>query len=59
MKQIFLLSAGSILVYMTGWFIASRISGRNDIADVAWGLGFVLAAAISLGSAGVYPARVC
>lgn len=27
---------------MTGWFILSVVKKRNDIADIAWGLGFVL-----------------
>jgi steroid 5-alpha reductase family enzyme len=27
---------------MTLWFVVSLISKRNDVADVAWGLGFVL-----------------
>jgi steroid 5-alpha reductase family enzyme len=57
MTAIFIITAASILVYMTGWFIAAQIRGRNDIADVAWGLGFILAAAISLVSSHVYPLR--
>ncbi len=28
--------------YMTLWFLISLIRRRNDVADVAWGLGFVL-----------------
>ncbi len=31
-----------LLVYMTGWFVLSLLKKRNDMADVAWGLGFVL-----------------
>jgi steroid 5-alpha reductase family enzyme len=31
-----------LLVYMSLWFVISLIKGRNDVADVAWGLGFVL-----------------
>jgi steroid 5-alpha reductase family enzyme len=57
MIQIFLITAASVIVYMTGWFIAAQVRGRNDIADVAWGLGFILAAAVSLVAAGVYPPR--
>lgn len=53
----FLISAGAILLYMTGWFIAAQVRGRNDIADVAWGLGFILVAAVSLISGGAYPLR--
>jgi len=29
---------------MTLWFLVSLIKRRNDVADVAWGLGFVLLA---------------
>lgn len=54
---IFLITAASVLVYMTGWFLAAQIRGRNDIADVAWGLGFILAAAVSLVAGGVYSTR--
>lgn len=37
------LSAAIILwVYATGWFIVSVILQRNDIADIAWGLGYGL-----------------
>ena len=30
-----------ILCYVTIWFIISLIKQRNDVADIAWGLGFV------------------
>jgi len=33
--------------YMTLWFLVSLIKRRNDVADVAWGLGFVLITWIS------------
>jgi steroid 5-alpha reductase family enzyme len=33
-----------VFVYMTTWFVVAMVSGRNDIADVAWGLGFVVVA---------------
>ena len=55
--QIFQITAASVIVYMTGWFIAAQIRGRNDIADVAWGLGFVLAAAVSLVAGNLYSPR--
>ncbi len=35
-------------VYMTLWFVVSLIKQRNDVADIAWGLGFVLVAWVSL-----------
>lgn len=33
---------------MTGWFIISLIKKRNDIADIAWGMGFILISAYNL-----------
>lgn len=33
-----------LLTYMTFWFVLSVIKKRNDVADVAWGLGFILMA---------------
>ena len=39
-----LLNVGSLLIiYMTAWFVLAFILKRRDVADVAWGLGFVLA----------------
>jgi steroid 5-alpha reductase family enzyme len=37
-----------LFVYMTAWFVVSLLKKRNDVADVAWGLGFVLLAWSSL-----------
>lgn len=36
-----------LLGYMSFWFVVSIIKKRNDIADIAWGLGFVLIAWLS------------
>lgn len=36
-----------LFAYMSLWFAASLIKRRNDVADVAWGLGFVLMAWVS------------
>jgi steroid 5-alpha reductase family enzyme len=33
--------------YMTTWFVLSILKKRNDITDIAWGLGFVLLAWVS------------
>lgn len=54
---IFIISAIAVLTYMAGWFVAALVKGRNDVADVAWGLGFILAAAVSLAAGGVYSPR--
>lgn len=33
-----------LFIYMSFWFMLSLLKKRNDVADVAWGLGFVLMA---------------
>ncbi|MCA9344763.1 DUF1295 domain-containing protein [Candidatus Saccharibacteria bacterium] len=38
----------AMLGYMTFWFLIATLAKRNDIADTAWGLGFVYIATISL-----------
>ncbi len=45
MGSVFLHVAVLIFVYMTVWFSISVALKRNDVADLAWGLGFI---AISL-----------
>jgi len=40
----YLVLAIVLFVYMTLWFVISIFKKRNDIADIAWGLGFVLIA---------------
>ncbi len=37
-------SALIVLAYMTTWFVVGLAARRNDVADVAWGLGFVVIA---------------
>ena len=34
----------AVLVYMTGWFLLALWRRRNDLADIAWGGGFIAAA---------------
>lgn len=38
----YLVLAASLLIYMSSWFAISIFKQRNDVADIAWGLGFVL-----------------
>lgn len=38
----------ALFVYMNVWFVVSLLKKRNDVADIAWGLGFVLIAWLSL-----------
>ena len=40
----FLTLLSIVFVYMSLWFLVSLLNKRNDVADVAWGLGFVLMA---------------
>lgn len=40
----YLLLALLVFVYMNVWYMVSLIQKRNDVVDVAWGLGFVLLA---------------
>jgi len=57
----FILEFIIIIVYMNGWFLAAIRQRRNDVADVAWGFGFLLVAATSLmlcGPAGARPLLV-
>lgn len=42
MKDIFIESALLLAVYATVWFIISIFIKRNDFADIAWGLGYVV-----------------
>ncbi len=38
----------ALAVFMNLWFVYAAIKKRNDVADVAWGLGFVLLAVIGV-----------
>ena len=40
--------AGVLFGYMTFWFIVSILKRRNDVADIAWGLGFITLGWVSL-----------
>ncbi|MEI6457086.1 MAG: DUF1295 domain-containing protein, partial [bacterium] len=54
----YLLETGLILfIYMNLWFVISVIGKRNDVADVAWGPGFVLLAWCSFMIAGTWSPR--
>jgi steroid 5-alpha reductase family enzyme len=49
----YLILALTLLGYMTVWFIISIVKKRNDVADIAWGLGFVFMAWLSFFISGV------
>lgn len=58
----FLILALLLFAYMSVWFAISLIKKRNDVADVAWGLGFVLVTWTSLvlfGDVGARGLLVC
>ena len=38
----YLILACILFLFVNGWFIISLITKRNDVADIAWGLGFIL-----------------
>jgi len=40
--NLYLILGIELLIYMIFWFFVSILKKRNDIADIAWGLGFVL-----------------
>jgi steroid 5-alpha reductase family enzyme len=41
MVDVIFLSAFLIWIYMSVWYFLALILKRNDIADIAWGLGFI------------------
>lgn len=40
----YLILALILFIYMNLWFVVSLVKKRNDVADIAWGWGFVLMA---------------
>jgi len=43
----------AVLMYMTSWFIVGLLTKRNDVADVAWGLGFIMISLVVLFGYGI------
>src|SRR5882724_11072102 len=56
----FIAIIAAAFIYMTLWFGVSRLARRNDVADVAWGLGFGVVAWTSfiLGKSSFWPAGI-
>lgn len=48
MNSVYALAALVLLGYMSLWFAVAVLAKRNDVADIAWGLGFVVLSWISL-----------
>jgi steroid 5-alpha reductase family enzyme len=43
-----------IFVYMTCWFFVALALKRNDVADIAWGMGFIVASLVTYFAHGIY-----
>lgn len=48
LASILLLSLAAIIAYMSAWFLLGKRLGRIDVADTAWGGGFIVIATICL-----------
>jgi len=57
MMNYFVTLALILFLYMSLWFVLSLVKKRNDVADVAWGLGFVLLVWVSFFGGGVESSR--
>jgi len=57
MMNYFVTIALVLFLYMSMWFVLSLVQKRNDVADVAWGLGFVLLVWVSFFSGSGQGAR--
>jgi len=55
--NILIIAGVTVLVYMTVWFLISLRLGRNDVADIAYGGGFIVAAFTAIVHAGGLTAR--
>lgn len=44
MLNLFLVEITVTVIYMTVWFSVAQALRRNDVADIAWGIGFILTA---------------
>jgi steroid 5-alpha reductase family enzyme len=44
----YFLILGALAVYMTTWFLISFFRQRNDVADEAWGLGFIFVSLVAI-----------
>ena len=47
MIEIVLLQLGAVFVYDSLWFVTALRMRRNDVADVAWGIGFIILAVVA------------
>lgn len=42
MTRILLTQLAVIIIYMTAWYLIARVLTRFDVADIAWGPGFII-----------------
>jgi steroid 5-alpha reductase family enzyme len=52
MTKVLLLQFTVIFLYAVAWFAVALVKKRNDVADIAWGGGFVVAAITAYGAGG-------
>jgi len=38
----------AVFIYMSIWYLIALLAKRNDIADIAWGLGFILVTLVTI-----------
>ncbi|MFH1084447.1 MAG: DUF1295 domain-containing protein [Chloroflexota bacterium] len=50
-------AALTIVLYMSAFFVLAAIRKKNDIADIAWGLGFIVVAAVTVALNGAVTPR--
>ena len=48
MARLVLIELIAVFLFMTAWYVVAILKKRNDVADIVWGLGFVLATAVAL-----------
>jgi steroid 5-alpha reductase family enzyme len=57
MLKLFLVQSLAVLIYAVMWFIVAVVKNRNDVADIAWGGGFVCAALTAYSVQGINEPR--
>lgn len=57
MIRAILIQAAALTVHAILWYAVSRVRKRNDVADIAWPIGYILAVATALAAQGGTTAR--
>jgi steroid 5-alpha reductase family enzyme len=58
MMHYYLMIVAAVLVYMTLWYNVSLLLKRSDVADIAWGLGFIFVAWFAYLSTNTSPGKL-